>query len=131
MPVEDGALLLLKFWGGAVASVDSSWVIPETNPYFYDFFLRILGTQGTLDLDDRRQALRVTSSAGRRPVYLEPFGVDIDAAMVQHFVECVRQGQPAPPYASGRDGLRALEIALAGYESAWRGQPITLPTEIA
>jgi predicted dehydrogenase len=128
--VEDAALLLLRFQGGAVASVDPSWVVPAPNPYAYDFFLRIVGTEGTLDIDDRRQALRVVSEkAPARPVWLEPFGVDIDAALVRHFVECVRRGEPAPPYASGLDGLRALEIALAGYESARRAAPVRLPLE--
>jgi predicted dehydrogenase len=107
--------------------VDPSWSIQPHNPYDYDFYLRILGTEGWLSLDDTRQALSVVSEvATDRGMYLEPFGVDIDRKMVRHFVECIRQGKAAPPFASGEDGLRALEIALAAYRSAQRGQPVTL-----
>lgn len=128
--VEDCVTLLLKFRNGGSASVDPSWSVPANNPYSYDFYIRILGTEGVISLDDGRQALRVVSEKpGGRGMYLEPFGVDVDAAMVQHFLECIRQGEAQPPYASGEDGLRALEIALAGYRSARRGQPVTLPLE--
>ena len=51
--VEDCALLSLRLSGGAVASVDPSWSVPAGNPWDYlDFFLRMVGTAGSLDLDD-------------------------------------------------------------------------------
>jgi len=33
------------------------------------------------------------------------------------------------PGASGLDGLKAMEVALAAYESARRGAPVPLPLE--
>lgn len=127
LPVEDCALLLLKFHNGVVASVDPSWSIPARHPYPYDFYLRILGTEGLVSVDDTRQALTVVSDQPTdRSLYLEPFGVDIEAEMVRHFIRCIREGTEHPPRASGADGLRALEIALAAYQSAQRGQPVTL-----
>ncbi|MGQ0603415.1 MAG: Gfo/Idh/MocA family protein [Anaerolineales bacterium] len=124
---RENGVQLLKFRGGATASLDPSWSISPRNPYHYDFYLRIVGIDGVLSLDDRRQALHIVSeSAADRNVYLEPFGVDVDAAMVRHFVQCVRQGDLTPPAASGEDGLRALEIGLAAYQSAHSGQPVTV-----
>jgi predicted dehydrogenase len=49
--------------------------------------------------------------------------------MVRHFVQCVRTGEASAPGASGEDGLRALEIALAAYESVRTGQPVMLRQE--
>jgi predicted dehydrogenase len=130
LAVEETAALLLKFRSGAAASVDPSWCLPSNNLYRHDFYLRIVGESGVLELDDRHQAVRVaTDQPGGRGAYLEPFGLDINAALVRHFVRCVRQGAAEPPYASGEDGLRALEIALAGYKSARNGKPVRLPME--
>lgn len=127
LPVEDCAQLLVKFQNGATASVKPSWSFSSRNPYHYGFYLRMVGTDGVLSVDDRRQALQVViETAADRNVYLEPFGVDVDAAMVQYFIQCVRQGTLTAPAASGEDGLRALEIALVAYQSARIGPVVLL-----
>jgi predicted dehydrogenase len=128
LAVDDCAILLLKFSTGAVASVDPSWSIPANHPYHYDFYLRILGADGLITIDDTRQALAVVRdgvTTGRGAV-LEQFGVDVDAEMVQHFIRSVRAGALLPPGASGEDGLRALEISLAAYSAAESGQVVHL-----
>jgi len=127
LQVEDCALLSLNFQGGVVATVDPSWSLPANNPFQYDFYLRILCEKGTIHLDDTRQALEVVSDLPQaRAVTAEPFGMDIDMQMVQHFVGCIRAGQNLFPAASGEDGLRALEIALAAYDSTRSCQPETV-----
>jgi UDP-N-acetylglucosamine 3-dehydrogenase len=35
------------------------------------------------------------------------------------------------PSITGYDGLKALEVALGAYRSAERGEPVTLPLEVA
>ena len=130
LAVDDCGLLLLKFTNGIAASVDPSWSIPDANPFHYDFYVRVLGSEGMINLDDTKQAIRLASDAvERRGARWEQFGVNVDAAMVAHFVHCVRTGEELAPRASGEDGLRALEIALAAYESARTGQPVLLPLE--
>ncbi|MEO6571897.1 MAG: Gfo/Idh/MocA family oxidoreductase [Ilumatobacteraceae bacterium] len=113
--VDDMAAMSLVFDGGAIASVDPSWSVPERNPWSYDFFLRVLGTAGTITIDDRNEVVRLVTGDGLR---LVPFGVDIDAAMIEAFARSVRSGHVEPPCAIGEDGYRSLEIALAGYRSA-------------
>jgi predicted dehydrogenase len=127
LAVDDAAILLLEFADGAVASVDPSWSLPAANPFHYDFYLRVLGSDGLITLDETRQGLQVTR-AGQdgRSFTLEAFGPNPDLELVRHFVGCVREGQVLPPAATGLDGLRALEVALAGYEAARRGQPVAL-----
>ena len=130
LKVEDSALLSLAFTEGIIASVDSSWSLPTNNPYHYDFYLRFLTENGTIDLDDTRQALTIISNVPQeRAVAAEPFGLDIDLAMLAHFIACVQAGKNLFPAASGEDGLRALEIALAGYQSIKEGKAICIMAE--
>lgn len=129
MQVDDAALLLLRFEDHVIASVDPSWAIPAAHPFHYDFYLRILGSDGMATIDETKQSLQVTRDRGgqeRRGFVLEPFGAEADLDMVRHFIRCVRENQFLPPAASGEDGLRTLAIALAGYESARTGQPVSL-----
>lgn len=127
LTVDDGAILLVTFDETIAASVDPSWAIPKTNPFHYDFFLRILGSDGLIVLDETRGSLQVTRpGAGDRTFVLESFGPEPDLEAVRHFLHCIRTGEHLPPAATGVDGLRALEIALAGYESARTRQPIKI-----
>jgi predicted dehydrogenase len=113
-----------------IATVDPSWSIPKNNPYHYDFYLRILGEKGIINLDDTRQAQTVISDRPELPgVTSQPFGLDVDEEMLRHFIRCVRMGENLFPAATGEDGLRALEIALAAYDSIREHQPVTLNLE--
>jgi predicted dehydrogenase len=120
-PVEDCALLSLVLDNGAVAGLDPSWSVPARNPWDYDFFLRLVGTAGSVDLDDLAESVRLVSGRAADGLRLASFAEDPDTAMIESFCASVREGQPAEPCASGEDGLRALEVALAGYASASDG----------
>lgn len=119
--VEDCALLSLRFDGGAVASIDPSWSVPADNPWDYDFFLRLVGTAGSVDVDDVSESVQLVGSRAGHGLRLVGFGDDPDAAMVEAFVSSVLAGDVLDPCATGVDGLRALEVALAGYSSAAEG----------
>jgi predicted dehydrogenase len=125
--VDDVAILTLAFDGGAVGSVDPSWSVPADNPWDYDFFLRLLGTEGSLELRDGADTLQLVSAAGPPGLRLEPFGEDVDLAMIRAFADSATSGVVPDPCATGEDGLRALEIALAGYTSARTHVAVTLP----
>ena len=58
---------------------------------------------------------------------LAGFADDPDAEMIETFCASVRQGRLLEPSASGEDGLRALEVALAGYASASNGAQFVEP----
>ncbi len=127
LAVDEGGLISLTFRNGIIATVDPSWSIPANNPYHYDFYLRILGEKGTIQLDDTRQSLQVTSDRPDcRSVQQEPFGMDVDREMIRHFVNCIRAGENLFPAATGEDGYKALEIALAAYQAAGQHQPVTI-----
>jgi predicted dehydrogenase len=124
--VDDVALLSLTFDNGAVASIDPSWSVPAGNPWEYDFFLRMVGSDGSFDLDDLSESVKVVSPHWGGGERLAGFADDADLAMVEAFAASVRAGEILAPCASGLDGLRALEVALAGYESARTHQPVDI-----
>ncbi|QIG43328.1 Gfo/Idh/MocA family oxidoreductase [Nocardioides anomalus] len=126
--VDDVAVVSLRFTGGAVGSVDPSWSVPADHPWDYDFYLRLVGTEGSLDVTDTAESLRLVSTheGGPRGLRQASFAEDADLAMLTAFVTSVRLGELQEPCASGADGLRALEVALAGYRSAERGEVVAL-----
>jgi predicted dehydrogenase len=126
--VDDIALLTLRFDGGAIASVDPSWSVPADNPWDYDFFLRVVGTEGSMEIRDDAESLALVSTvtSGHRGLRLAGFADDAYLALVEAFARSVASGQPVDPCATGVDGLRALEIALAGYRSAEAHTPVAL-----
>jgi predicted dehydrogenase len=119
--VEDCALLSLVLDNGAVAGLDPSWSVPANNPWDYDFFLRAVGTGGSVDLDDLAESVQVVSGRMAGGLRLTGFAEDPDTEMIGAFCASARQGRLIEPSASGEDGLRALEVALAAYASASSG----------
>lgn len=119
--VDDLALVSLRFDNGAVGSVDPSWSVPADHPWDYDFFLRLLGTEGSLDLTGGAESVQLAGRGGLREV---GFGEDPDRAMVDAFLASVRGGRVLDPCATGEDGVRSLAIALAGYRSSTAGQAV-------
>ncbi len=127
LDVDDTALMSLVFNGGMVASIDPSWSVPAGNPWDYDFYLRVIGTLGSLSINDMAESLRLVSDRRGGGLRLVPFGDDVDAAMIDAFAASIRAGHVLSPCADGEDGLRALEVALAGYEAAETAATISLP----
>jgi len=125
--VEDCALVSLRLEGGAVAGLDPSWSVPADNPWDYDFFLRLVGTAGAVDLDDLAASIRLVSPRAGQGMRLVGFADDPDAAMVEAFVASVRAGEVLDPCATGIDGRRALQVALAAYASAADGARFVSP----
>jgi predicted dehydrogenase len=121
--VDDVAVVSLRFENGAVGSIDPSWSVPADHPWDYDFYLRLVGTEGSLDLTDLAESLHVvtTRDGGPRGLRYASFAEDADRAMVEAFLASVRAGSRQEPCAGGEDGVRALEVALAGYRSSADG----------
>jgi len=119
---DDTAMLTLTFEGGIFATLDSSWSRPRTFPTWGDVTLAVYGTRGVIEMDMFAQYLRhYDDRAGRiRQVF---WGDNIDALMVDEFLRAVA-GEPATTLATGEDGYKAAAVAIAGYESVRRGEPV-------
>ncbi|WP_067934213.1 Gfo/Idh/MocA family protein [Alicyclobacillus kakegawensis] len=120
---DDCGLLMLEFENGVFASHDPSWSRPRAYPTWGDVTLEVIGTGGVTQVDALAQHLDVYSDrdGGYQHAF---FGDSMDAALILDFVDCVQTGRM--PSISGVDGLRALEVALAAYESAQSGRPVRL-----
>ena len=84
--------------------------------------LQLVGTGGIADLDAFSHRVQGHLASGEA-LWL-PYGANLDELLVGEFVAAITEGRHPQP--DGEVGYRTLEIALAGYESVRRGQPVTL-----
>ena len=121
--VETGGLLLLTFANGVFASIDCSWSKPDYYPTWGGLTLELVADRGAVRVDAFKQNLTVYRATQGRASWAY-WGSDADRAMLEEFVAAVREDRL--PRVSGLDGYRALQVALAAYESAAGGQPVRL-----
>lgn len=120
---DDTAMLTLEFANGVFATLDSSWSRHKSYKTWGDVMMNVVGDQGVIEMEMFGQALDRWKE-GPTTHNLVGYGSDIDAGLVDDFVRCVVQDiQPA---VTAEDGVRASLVAIAGYESARTGQPVTL-----
>ncbi|MFN7018446.1 MAG: Gfo/Idh/MocA family protein [Fimbriimonadales bacterium] len=123
---DDTAMLTLTLQNGVFATLDSSWSRPKTFPTWGDVTLAAIGTRGIIEMDMFAQHLvHYDDRAGCiKQVF---WGDDIDYWMIDEFVRVVA-GAPRQVLATGEDGYRAASVAIAGYESVKRREPVPVQT---
>ncbi len=122
--VEDCGLLMMGLSGGGFASLDPSWSRPnKAFPSWGDVRMQLTGTGGVATFDYTAQHNSLYSNSRVRAAQL-PWGDDGDQLMVADFAAAVRENRP--PLASGEDGLRAVEVVAAAYESLRTGRSVTV-----
>lgn len=121
--VETAGLELITFRSGVFASIDASWSRPSYWPTWGGLAFEMVTERGAVIVDAFKQNLTVYSHANQRPVW-QFWGSDANQAMISEFAAAIRAGRP--PRVSGTDGLRAVEVTAAAYESAAKGWPVRL-----
>ena len=120
---EDTAMLTLEFPNGVFATLDSSWSRPKSYKTWGDVTMNVVGERGVIELNMFSQAFDIYSD--ETPSHrISGYGSDLDAALIADFVRCILQDRPIPITAD--DGWKAVQVALAGYESARTGKPVAL-----
>lgn len=135
--IEDNSFALLTFSRGAVLALDISYSVPDSYPFGRDLYLALRGAEGVLawspSFEGVKERLFVCSDSGNFSDAAHQH-VDIDlppcagyAGVMGYeflcsFVESIRAGQP--PAITGRDGLKALEVVEAIYQSAESGRSV-------
>lgn len=120
---DDCATLTMTFDNGVFATLDPSWSRNKAYPCWGDVTMTITGTHGVLWIDAFDQKLMLYAADG--PVGQEVcIADDMDLYLIRDFVECIAQDRE--PFISGRDGLEALRVALAAYESGETHRPVKL-----
>jgi len=123
--VDDVGMLTVSFDSGAFATIDTSWVHPnETYPIWPDVYLQVIGTDGVLTADAFGQIFATYNESTRKVTHVH-WGSDPDFWLVHDFIGAI--GDDREPLATGVDGMRASEIAIAAYASARAGRPVPLP----
>jgi predicted dehydrogenase len=117
---EDTGFLTLNFENGVFATLDASWSRPKSFPTWGDVTLGVTGTKGVVELDMFAQESVLYNDKSGRGVN-QGWGSSIDAGLVHAFVEAIDRGTPVP--ITGIDGLRAVEVVEAAYESIRTHQP--------
>lgn len=123
---DDTGLLSMRFGKGVFATLDTSWSRPKCFPTWGDVTLEVAGTAGTASLDMFNQKLLGYNDSTMKFTHIG-YGSNIDEGLVQAFAEACRTGERPDELASAEDGMRALEAALAAYESDRSGQCVSLP----
>ncbi|MFJ5760320.1 Gfo/Idh/MocA family protein [Neobacillus sp. NPDC093182] len=119
--IDDCGILNIEFDNDVFTTLDCSWSRNETYPTWGDVTLEIIGSEGNLKVDAFAQKLDVYAPDGVNWKY---WGDNMDFELINDFLTSVSNGKE--PSISGFDGLKALEVALAAYESSEKRQPIKL-----
>ncbi|WP_408007811.1 Gfo/Idh/MocA family protein [Pseudalkalibacillus sp. A8] len=121
--IDDCGLLSIEFDNGIIASHDPSWSRNSSYLTWGDATIEIVGSKGRAYADAFGENLHFYS-VKNKPYRHILFGKDMDSALIEDFIECIRHDRE--PSISGLDGLRAMEAALAAYESGMSHQPVNL-----
>lgn len=121
--IDDAGLLSFRLSNGIYGTLDTSWSRPPSYPTWGDVKIEMLGERGLVRVDAFQQHVAVSSNAAGKTRWAG-WGSNIDSGLVADFVEMIREGRQ--PFITGHDGLKALEVALAAYESARTGRPVSI-----
>ena len=119
--VETGAAVNIRYPSGVIAQIDSSWSQPESAPTWGGLTLEVHGTAGSMRIDPFNAHVAGYGSEG---ALWEPFGADLDAAMIGEFLAAVRTGRTPQP--DGETGARTLAIVTAAQASAATGAVVAV-----
>jgi len=119
--VETGALEMLTFENGVFATIDASWSRPQYWPTWGGLTFEMVTQRGAVVVDAFRQNLNVYRHDWQRSNWAY-WGSDMNHAMVREFASAISVNRP--PLVTGLDGLRAVEAALAAYESDRTGKTV-------
>ncbi len=120
---DDVGLLSFTLDNGIYGTLDTSWSRPPSYTTWGDVKIEVTAEKGVILIDAFRQHLAVSSNKTGKTQWRN-WGSNMDLGLVDDFIGMIRNG--SEPSVTGLDGLRALEVALAAYESATSGKPVSL-----
>ncbi len=114
---EDYAQIMLTYEGGKSAFIESNWLTP-----YKTRLLTVTGSDAIMKLDYMTQELWIEApkeSLLPRYSWQEPLKLEL-----QHFADCILEKKK--PLITGKDGVKALEIAEAAIESSAKNKAVHL-----
>ena len=122
--IDDAGILSFSLANGIFGTLDTSWSRPASYPTWGNVKIDLVGEGGRILVDAFRQHVSLSSDLNGKTDWV-PWGSNPDQGLINDFVSMIREGRE--PSITGQDGLKALEVALAAYESARTGKPISIP----
>lgn len=121
--IDDTGLVMIELDNGVSATIDCSWAHHTNYPIWAQVDMQIIGTKGVIELKAFAQVLHLDDQTNQR---FEDIGWNEggDEGLIKEFVQVCATGKT--PLVTGLDGLRALEIALASYESSRTNEVVSL-----
>ncbi|NLK07252.1 MAG: Gfo/Idh/MocA family oxidoreductase [Firmicutes bacterium] len=123
IPTEDCGLLTMELANGAFMTLDPSWSRPDDFYTWGDVYLKVVGTNAVSEVDMMRQSLE-RIGAGKPNYEWDFWGSNSDYYLVKEFVDSFREDRE--PSITAADGIKALEVAAAAYESGKTKAPVRL-----
>jgi UDP-N-acetylglucosamine 3-dehydrogenase len=122
---------MYRFAGGATATLETVWCMPEKTPYDIDERMNIVGTEGFIQIQDTFPNLGI-ADAGKFhspdttywPMYDGKRGGALKEEL-SYFADCALWGA-RPAIGTPEDATAALEATIAAEESARTGQVVKI-----
>lgn len=121
----------VKFANGAIATFESSWIYPNTFPTIVDSFVEVMGTEGHIHLDRKRESIEV--STPRSFTYPKNFiSQDIFGRLRGAFPACLEDFLHAvlndtEPHVTGYDGRQVTAALEAIHASLASDKTVKIP----
>ena len=114
----------VKFSSGAIATVESGWIYPNTFPTIVDSFVEVIGTEGHLHFDRKQESIEISTPRGfsypKNFLNAEIFGRARGAfpGCLEDFLTAITQDrEPAVTAFDGRQVTAALEAIHRSLET--------------
>ncbi|WP_050613821.1 Gfo/Idh/MocA family protein [Bacillus testis] len=123
--MDDAGLLMIEFENGVIASLDTSWSRFSGYPSWGDAAIEVIGTKKSVKASAFGSSIQVFKELNGKTLQYEYTGNNIDSALVQDFIKSIAE-KKSEPSITGYDGLKAMEAALAAYQSGKTLKPVSL-----
>jgi predicted dehydrogenase len=126
---------ILEFESGAVATIENSWIIPNSCPKVNDIKVNITGTKGmfNMDLTNNQAVERYLESSSDHPDFLvktriqeKPVGFAYES--IRSFVDALANDKPV--LSNLEDGIKVSQVIFALFESAESGRPVDVDYKV-
>lgn len=121
--VDTAGLLMITFDNGVFVTLDTSWSRPSFYPTWGNVKIDLVAQKGVIRTDYFNQSLTVYEGQEQKPLW-HYWGSDPNQGMIDEFFACVREDRS--PLITGEDGLMALKVVLAAYESGKNHEVVSI-----
>jgi predicted dehydrogenase len=125
----------VRFENGAIGTFESAWIYPTSFPTSTDSYIALVGSEGTITIDRRRESVEYGTNAHfefpKLTLMTEVGGKLVGGfkdALI-HFVECVRHGKP--PLVSLESSRHVAAVVQATHDSLQEGRPVGVKASVA